>query len=90
MTATDILATTAVALSLTAMLGLMVAVPMLFQKGSSLKYDLAEGMNEFKIMTEDTWQRIVAVRTGKVPRVARVAPPGGEQQCRCYERKFVG
>lgn len=83
MTATDILATTAVALSLAAVLGLTITLPLLFQKGTNLKYDLAEGINEFKLMTEDTWQRIVTVKTGKGPRVARLS----QEQCRCYERE---
>jgi len=64
-TTADILATSAVGLSLTALLGICLTLPMLFQKGANLKYDLMEGMNEFKGMTEDTWQRILAAKMGK-------------------------
>lgn len=62
------------------------AIPALFQKGSMIRLELEDGMLEFKVTSEDTWVRLMALasRTGKASAV-RVSRQNGN--CRCYERK---
>lgn len=86
MTMTDMLASAAITLSITATMACIIAVPVLFQKGSDLRSNLMEGMTEFKVMTEDTWARMMHVRTTKSikPRQTRQTEAG---HCHCYDRE---
>lgn len=84
MTTTDMLASAAITMSITATLACLIAVPVLFQKGADLRYDLSEGMTEFKVMTEDTWSRILNVRNA---RGVKARPARQIGHCHCYDRK---
>lgn len=85
MTTTDVISSAAITLSFTAALACLFSMPLLFQKGSSMKYDLGQGMEEFRAMTEDTWLRMMAARKGSnIPfRQKRQEAP----HCHCYDRK---
>lgn len=87
MTTTDIMASAAITMAITAMLASIIAIPVLFQKGADLRYQLTEGMSEFRVMTDDTWARMMSMRTVKGIK-ARPARQSTER-CKCYAGEFL-
>lgn len=89
MTTTDVLTSASITLSLLAALIFFIGVPVLLRKGASLHQDLAEGVNEFKVLSDNTWERIMAARFGKksLGRSSRQTTEYGH--CHCYDRKAI-
>lgn len=86
MTTTDLLASAAITLSLTATLACLIAMPVLFQKGSDLRFELTEGMDEFKVITDESWEKMMYVRNSKQ---IKSRPARQIGHCHCYDRKYI-
>lgn len=85
MTTTDVLGSAAITMSLTAALACLISVPLLFQKGADLHFEMSEGMNEFKEMTDDAWHRLIHLKNGQT--VKGRAPRQLYGHCHCYDSK---
>lgn len=82
-TKTDSIASAAIGLSLAATLSVLVVIPVVFEKGSHLQFDLLSGMEEFKTVADDSWERLMAVKIGK----ASLYRQRRQDTCRCYDCK---
>lgn len=81
MAATATVATAAISLSLAAAITCFISLPVLLQKITIIRQDLASGMAEFKLITEDTWGRIISVKVSKMPKKRELE----NGICNCYE-----
>lgn len=84
-TKTDVLASAAVTLSVVATLSCIIMVPVLFQKGATLRDGLSVKMGKFREMTDETWTSMMHIRNknGLDTRATRQAGGG----CACAESK---
>jgi len=82
-TSTDLVASAAITFSIIAAFATLVAIPVVFQKGQHLSYDLLNGMDEFKEISDESWGKLMAVRMGKTFVERQTRQSGG---CRCYDQ----
>lgn len=85
MTPTDFAASSAIGLSVMAMMACIVTLPMVYQRGASIQVELYDDMSEFKVITDGAWDDVMAMRGVPSLRKGRQANDYGH--CHCYDRK---